>query len=222
MEIKELVYWVLTRLVNITVFVLHNVVVLIQLVHERYPQITSTVFTILASYIVYKLTIKMIKIWIRFVIQLVKLTLFFIFVLLCSCVYLRGFQRVFEQDVPLVYKSFNQENIQSLKLLYLLLPEMNLLSNKNQDGKGKVDFKSNLNVDVDQEYIDYYKRKMMPESDDDDDYDGKKGGKSFIEEKMEDLNDYINGHEAEVHNYLSEHGIDLNNLGGGFFERMNI
>lgn len=222
MEIKELVYWVLTWLVNITVFVLHNAVVLIQLVHEQYPQITSTVFTILASYIAYKLTIKLIKIWIRFVIQLVKLTLFFIFVLLCFGVYLRGFQRVFEQDVPLVYKSFNQENMQSLKLLYLLLPGMNLFSNKSQDGKGKVDFKSNLNVDVDQEYIDYFKRKVMPESDDDDDYDGKKGGKSFIEEKMEDLNDYINGHEEEVHNYLSEHGIDLNNLGGGFFERMNI
>lgn len=223
MEIKESVYWVLTWLVNITVFVLHNTVILIQLANEKYPQITSTVFAILASYLIYKLTIKIIKIWIEFVIRLVKLTLFFIFVLLCFCVYLRGFQRVFEQDVPLVYKSFNQENLQGLKLLYLLLPAINLVNYKNEDGKEKVEFKSNyLNVDVDQEYIDYYKRKVMPESDDEDDYDGKKGGKSFIEEKLEDLNDYINGREEEVHNYLSDHGIDLNNLGGGFFERMNI
>lgn len=223
MEAKETVYQVLRWLVNILVFVLHNVVVLTQLAYNTYPQITSTVFTIIASYFIYKLTIKIIKIWIGFVIRLIKLTLFFFFVVLCFVVYLRGFQRFFERDVPIIYNSFNQENLETLKFFYLL-PRL-MINVGDLDGKKKVEFESDgnyMNIEVDQKYIDYFKRKVSPDSDDDDYYDDEDHLKNFFEEKLENINDYIHGYEEDVNDYLSDHGIDINNFAAGIRQNFNL
>ncbi|KAG5420804.1 hypothetical protein I9W82_002685 [Candida metapsilosis] len=68
--------------------------------HDKYPEYTNIVFTIIAGYIVYSLLVKSAKAWIRFTIRLVKLILIVCFIVLAYAISVRGWETFYNFDIP--------------------------------------------------------------------------------------------------------------------------
>jgi len=68
--------------------------------HEKYPEYTNIVFTIIAGYIVYSLLVKSAKAWIRFTISLMKLVLVVAFIVLAYAISVRGWETFYNFDIP--------------------------------------------------------------------------------------------------------------------------
>ncbi|CCG22967.1 hypothetical protein CORT_0D01190 [Candida orthopsilosis Co 90-125] len=68
--------------------------------HEKYPEYTNIVFTIIGGYLVYSLLVKSAKAWIRFTIGLIKMVLAISFIVLAYAISVRGWETFYNFDVP--------------------------------------------------------------------------------------------------------------------------
>ncbi|KAI5970920.1 hypothetical protein CANMA_000080 [Candida margitis] len=68
--------------------------------HERYPEYTNIVFTIIAAYIAYSILVKSAKAWIRFTISLLKSILVVTFIVVAYGISVRGWDTFYNSDIP--------------------------------------------------------------------------------------------------------------------------
>ncbi|KAI5949804.1 hypothetical protein KGF57_004627 [Candida theae] len=68
--------------------------------HERYPEYTNIVFTVIAGYIVYSLLVKSARAWIRFTVSLIKSIMVVSFVVLAYAISVRGWETFYNFDIP--------------------------------------------------------------------------------------------------------------------------
>ena len=132
--VTAVVTWTLTTLS----FMLSNSLALLTYSYANYPEFTKIALMIVIGYVVYKFSVKIITIWLRLIIAIVKSFLIFMTIAIVFLLYLRGWDRLINQDLPYLkviiegYRSgelsskggwftllfnnpqiFNQENIKS-------------------------------------------------------------------------------------------------------------
>lgn len=104
---KEIIASILSFIITIVVFVLQNTISLVIYCNHEYPQFTSIVFTIVGLYLCYKFLVRILRMWLNFWINALKVAVFCSIVFLLALVYVRGFDRLVHQDWPFVKKIFD-------------------------------------------------------------------------------------------------------------------
>ncbi|KAK6461234.1 hypothetical protein DFJ63DRAFT_337134 [Scheffersomyces coipomensis] len=99
--------------VTIFVFLLRNSIILFKYGYTNYPEVTAVIILLVAVYIVYKLLSRIVRFWINLFITAVKIILVIMIIAVAFTIYLRGFQRLINHDLPLLAE-FLSHNIHHL------------------------------------------------------------------------------------------------------------
>ncbi|ODV68962.1 hypothetical protein HYPBUDRAFT_104660 [Hyphopichia burtonii NRRL Y-1933] len=194
MEVKEIIVRVLSVLVSVFVVVLNNTATLVGYCNANYPQVTQIVIGLVAIYLMIKLCMKAFRLWVRLMIQTLKFVMVVSFIGLCFIVYLRGFNRFIDQDIPFITNILKDP--QSFKLNFSY---SNWFAGFEYGGYIN-DFlqDSTFKVEIDHDYIDYLKDQKEKLLDED-----------FIQDTYENFNDYVKSYNIEY---------DVNEIGNHIYE----
>lgn len=192
---QEIIASVLAYIFTTVSFITRNLVTISIYSYENYPQFTKTIAIIIATYILYKFSIAVIRVWINLIISVLKTVLLLATISLATLLYFRGWNSLVYQDLP-YFKSifFNllQKNMSSF-------PSWISLLLKNQDNL-KSTFE-NLNKDDINSYFSYFDENF-------------KDGKS---NSYDHLYDFVN----KGFDHLENSGIDWKNVGSNVLDFLN-
>lgn len=100
-ELKDYIAQIASIAMTVLVMVFQNCIILFNYSYRTYPQFTLMVMGIVGAYMVYRLVLRMIRMWIGFLMGIIKALLMLVFICVCGAVYFRGW-RFFTQDVHFI------------------------------------------------------------------------------------------------------------------------
>lgn len=162
----------------------------------NFPEYTALFLGLLGLYVAYKITRRMVTMWVLMLIAVIKTVLVVLVVALCSVVYFRGAERFFNRDVPFVV-SF----MKSPQALFY------------RSALGDFYENSPLHSWLSQEEQAYVSGEFERAASDPYGYAKKNMGRvnAYVEKHgTEDVYKFANEQARHVNRYLAEHGIDLN------------
>lgn len=92
---------VFSQIASFFVLALRYILIAVEYALNAYPEISTYAILLVAIYVAYKLFVRLVRLWINFVIGLIRITLFFLLVCLIAVIYVRG-SKFFSQDLSLV------------------------------------------------------------------------------------------------------------------------
>lgn len=122
-SIAEMTQLVGNLLLYVMTIVLRNSLVGIQYMVANYPEASKVVFMLLALYALYKVAVRMIKMWVRTLVFICKFVLVTCMLLSLVGVYVRGL-KFFTQDMPNVWHIFTNRD-EYMKSSYELYDNIN-------------------------------------------------------------------------------------------------
>lgn len=90
-------------LVNISVFMLRNVLLIVQYLSHTFPRASDLATTGLLIYLFYKILRRLFTMWIKLLTSIVKFTFFLILFFVVSTIYIRGANVFFTKDVHFIF-----------------------------------------------------------------------------------------------------------------------
>lgn len=97
---QEIIASIISFIITLVAFCLRNTISLGIYSYHEYPQFTSIVLTLFGIYFCYKFMVRIFKMWLNFVIYTMKVVLILSVVFVLALIYVRGFDRLINQDWP--------------------------------------------------------------------------------------------------------------------------
>lgn len=211
-ELKDYMSQGISIGVTIVVAILRNSINLFEYSYHAYPQFTMVIMSIIGAYIVYKMTVRMLRMWVNLLLTIVKALLMLVFILVCCAVYLRGW-KFFTQDLQFLkqaavdlYYDHNGSRVNYKKGLGMMNSMYGLLNNKGSNAGEKIKgsrFVNDYGIEIDNSYIDYIEKNFQNGNE----FDYEKISE-FVNENLGDLLGSVDLHEIG-NNIL--HGLMGNN-----------
>lgn len=209
-ELKDYIAQVASIAMTVLVMICRNSIVLFNYSYRTYPQFTLMVMVIMGAYLIYKLLMRMIRMWIGFLVGIIKALLMLIFICVCGTVYFRGW-RFFTQDVRFIkqvvidlYHNQNGSREQyrnGFSMINSLLGVIN--GGSAQKGKfGLSNVLEDYGIEIDKSYFDYVEDHFHKG----DEFDFEKIGQ-FVSDNLGDLLEGVDMQEMS------------NNILGSFMNR---
>mmetsp|Transcript_4823 Transcript_4823/g.5928 ORF Transcript_4823/g.5928 Transcript_4823/m.5928 type:complete len:213 (-) Transcript_4823:89-727(-) len=209
-ELKDYIAQVASIVMTVLVMICRNSIVLFNYSYRTYPQFTLMLMIVLGAYLVYKLLMRMIRMWIGFLVGIIKALLMLVFICVCGAVYFRGW-RFFTQDVDFIkqavidlYHNQNGSREQyrnGFSMINSLLGVIN--GGSAQKGKfGLSNVLEDYGIEIDKSYFDYVEDHFHKG----DEFDFEKIGQ-FVSDNLGDLLEGVDMQEMS------------NNILGSFMNR---
>lgn len=209
-ELKDYIAQASSIAMTVLVMVIRNSIILFNYSYRTYPQFTLVVVGIMVTYVMYRLFMKMIRMWVGLLVGIVKALLMLLIICTCAAVYIRGW-KFFTQDLYFIRKVVedyyydHNGSRNNYKKGFNMLNSMFGFVSGDHLHKGKFDLSSVLGdygIDIDQSYFDYVEDHFHKGND----YDFEKIGK-FVSDNLGDLLEGVDMQEMS------------NNILGGFMNR---
>lgn len=148
---------------TVLVMVCQNCIILFNYLYRTYPQFTLMMMGIVGAYVIYRLVMRMIRMWIGLLVWVIKALLMLVVVCVCGAVYFRGW-KFFTQDVHFIKQTFielyynHNESRQNYKKGFNVMNGFYGLFNGGGTHKNKFSLSSVLGdygIDIDKSYFDY-------------------------------------------------------------------
>ncbi|KAK6453904.1 uncharacterized protein RJT20DRAFT_64246 [Scheffersomyces xylosifermentans] len=222
MEFSELLASLGSVLVTSLAFFLRNTISLSVYAYQTHPQATSIVFAVIGAFLLYKVVIRIIRMWINIFITALKTIFVLATIVVLFVIYLRGWNRLVNADIPYLWKlikSLKDSGAESEKSPLWFLTTVLTSSNTEQllerlkDGFSNAgDTASSILEDYDVDfdvdpsaYFEYMNKNF------------KKNKEDFNYEKIQQI--VSDGFES-AEEYLKSSGVDLNDIGNNILKNI--
>lgn len=167
MDIKDIVAYIASFIIIALQYTCKNAINLIIFCHRAYPEVTNGILFIIIMYIIYRLTVRTVRMWINFAIFVFKVVFVLCLLITLLVLYVRGLEKFMNQDIPflqLLISAFSQQGGTTKMPWWWLLTNLNL-SDFGFDVKGAAE---NIRFeDSADEYFEYAKQHYEKTSSDD-------------------------------------------------------
>ncbi|CUM55998.1 unnamed protein product [Debaryomyces fabryi] len=209
-ELKDYIAQVASISMTVLVMVCRNSIVLFNYSYRAYPQFTLMVMITVGAYLVYRLLMRMIRMWIGFLVGIIKALLMLVFICVCGAVYFRGW-RFFTQDVHFIKQAVidlhhnHHGSREQYKNGFTMINGLLGMINGGSEKKGNFGLSNVLEdygIEIDKSYFDYVEDHFHKG----DDFDFEKIGQ-FVSDNLGDLLEGVDMQEMS------------NNILGSFMNR---
>lgn len=209
-ELKDYIAQVASISMTVLVMVCRTSIVLFNYSYRAYPQFTLMVMITVGAYLVYRLLMRMIRMWIGFLVGIIKALLMLVFICVCGAVYFRGW-RFFTQDVHFIKQAVidlyhnHHGSREQYKNGFTMINGLLGMINGGSEKKGNFGLSNVLEdygIEIDKSYFDYVEDHFHKG----DDFDFEKIGQ-FVSDNLGDLLEGVDMQEMS------------NNILGSFMNR---
>lgn len=106
MKLDNLFASVCLIVMSVVIIMLQCLVAAVCYLHSVCPDITTTIFILFCVYLTYRVVNRIVRMWVNFVISLIKMTIIICTLTFLLGIYLRGYHRFFTKDIFHIYRAF--------------------------------------------------------------------------------------------------------------------
>lgn len=109
-EVLEFCLRVVVLLLGLT---LQGIFIGFNYAHTTFPETTNLVLLLLATYVAYSIIKRVIRMWLNFLLSMIKTGFTILFIVVLFAIYVRGFHRFFTKDIYFIGSIFKLANEES-------------------------------------------------------------------------------------------------------------